>query len=276
MPETAADDKTYAKDYAKISPWEEGKRLPSGNIGAPSLFPKEHGFYFLPLKNESPLLFSRNFTCPLCKASFSSKAVKNSKLVQDKTDPDLRVHYKDIEPMHYEIATCPECWFSAPMETFKDADRGKRARFEKIILPHRAEYFIKTEKERDGNDVFAGFYLALLSTVTFDRPYMIQARMWLKLSRLYHDCRDDKMEKYASAQALKYYLTTYEKTSMNPNQNQQVCFIIGELSFKMNDFKNARNFFFKAKTERSGAAILKRMAEDRIETIRETVKEKPD
>jgi hypothetical protein len=76
------------------------------------------------------------------------------------------------------------------------------------------------------------------------------------------------MEEEITKKALEAYVNVYEQGDLTGSQEQQLCLIIGELSYKINDMKNALEFLFKAKNIPDGAPLLKTQAEDRIFEIR--------
>jgi len=242
------------------------KQSPSNNA---SLFPEGHGQYTLTFDNgNKEFLFEKGFACPNCGHAFKALAVKSSKLTPEQTDRDLRVHYKGIEPLYYDIVICPKCWFSALSDIFKDGIKAKDF-INETISPFKAEFALKFGAETDTFTIIAGYYLALLCTQKcYRKPDLIQAKLWLKLSRIYQDCQDDKMELYASQQALDAYLHAFEHISLPLNQYQQLYIMIGELCYKLGDADKARNYFFKAKTDKEGSNVYKRHAEDRLDDIK--------
>jgi len=238
-------------------------------IVASSLFPEGHAHHELAITNaDKEYLFTKNFTCPICSHSFKRLAVKTSKLISEHTDSDLRVHYVGIEPLYYDVITCPHCWYSALTEMFKDGVSSK-AKLDQLIKPYKEQLPLQLGEDLDSLTVFAGYYLAITCAPKCFRKYdAILGKLWIKLSRLYDDCQNEKMTLYTTEQALKGYMGAYEKSDMPPKQNQQLFYIIGELSLRLNDLPNARRFFFQAKTYRDGSPVLKRQAEDRIEYLR--------
>jgi hypothetical protein len=64
-------------------------------------------------------------------------------------------------------------------------------------------------------------------------------------------------------------MAMYLTENSDPGQEQQLCIIIGELYLKLGDLKNAKDFFFKAKTNRGGTPLLKTQAENRLLDIRD-------
>jgi uncharacterized protein (DUF2225 family) len=235
-----------------------------------SLFPDGHGSYTLNLYNNTEGVYSAKVTCPLCGFTFDNLAVLQSKLRVEKTDPDLRVRYKDMEPLYYEITTCPNCFFSAAAAQFEGVSRRFAADVNQKVGPYKLEMYIRTGTERDTFTVFAGYYLALLcAPVAFDDHQLITANLWLKISRLYQDCSEAQLQLFAVEKALKDYNYAYQNLKISEKQSQQLCYIMGDLYCQLGDLDAARNFFFLAKSNKEGSALMKRQADMRLEEIRE-------
>lgn len=234
-----------------------------------SLLPEGHGDYQLTFNNEDhTYLMDKSYTCPLCKKTFNALKVKSSKLVLEKTDNDMRSRYKDVEPLYYDVVTCPHCFYSALSETFDHPDKPLAGLLQELQA-FKPETKIMTGREMDTFSIFAGYYLALFcAPKCFVSHRIATAKLLLKLSRIYQDCEDITMEGQTAKLALEAYLNVYMNEEISPALDQQLCLVIGELYLKTKDFKNAKDFFLKAKLNRDGAPLLKNQAENRILDIR--------
>lgn len=249
------------------APAADSQASPEGR-GFP-LFPEGHGSYRLPMDDVDPvMLMDKSYTCPLCKHEFKVPAVRGSKLVQVGTDSDMRNRYKGIEPLYYDVVTCPGCLYSALSDMFRSPDM-QRAALKQDLQAFRSALPAAFGAVKDAFSVFAGYYLALFcAPKSFAAHPLATAKLLLKLSRVYQDCGDEQMEKDTTAKALDAYMKVYLNGDAAPELDQQLCIVIGELYLKMQDMKNARDFFFKAKTNRSGTPLLKSQAENRLLAIR--------
>lgn len=235
-----------------------------------SLFPEGHGAYRLPMNNtDQVLLMDKNYSCPICGGKFTSLKVMNSKLMLENTDSDMRNRYRGIEPLYYDLVTCPHCLYSALSEMFGKPDKTK-AEVQQALQAIQSEIHIKSGTAMDTFSVFAGYYLALFcAPKCFAMPHLATAKLLLKLSRIYQDCGDTQMEEITAKRALDAYMYVYEHVEIPPNQDQQLCVVIGELSLKVKDFKTAQDFFFKANNSTVSTPLLKNHAQNRIFDIRE-------
>lgn len=235
-----------------------------------SLFPEGHGSYELPLsKDDNIYLMNKSYTCPICQKYFKALKVKTSRLYLDSTDSDLRSRYKNVEPLYYDIVTCPGCLFSALNGMFDRPDKTRASLpIELKALRHNSN--IKFGADIDTYSVFAGYYLALICAPNFFLSHhLITARLLLKLNWLYQDCGDKDMETQTINCALDAFLYVYEHIKIEPHIEHQICLLIGELLLKQNDLQRAKDFFFKARTNRAGGRALHQHAENRMLYIRQ-------
>jgi uncharacterized protein len=235
-----------------------------------ALFPAQHGHYELLVNNDdSAHLMSKSYTCPICKSVFSSLTVKPSKLVLAATDKDMRSRYKGIEPLYYEVLTCPHCLFSALQDSFASPDKSKTDILRELETIKNTVQ-IDPCSRKDTDSVFAGYYLALFcAPISFSKYQLAAGKLLYKLSRIYQDAGDESMEMSTAQKALDNYLYAYEKTGISPAQEQQICIIIGELYLKQGCLKEAIAFFSKAKSSANSSPAFKSHAENRVYDIRE-------
>lgn len=237
--------------------------------GDTRLFPEGHGQYELPLSEQKPeYMYEKTYTCPVCGNTFKMAAVKPSKLVALQTDPDLRVHYRNVEPLYYDVVVCSACLYSALGESFTDLGDGIPSEIKKALEKYKG-VTLNMGEDYDAATVFAAYYLAVqCARLTSARPQLALGKLWLKLSRIYDDAGDDAMNKLAAENALDAYLTSYQNSYIPEKQVQQLCYIIGELYNKFGKQTEALKFLFMAKTNKQGSPVVRRKAEDRIDQIK--------
>lgn len=270
-PQSAEPKASHIKPAAaKAAAAPKAATAPAVSPQAFSLFPEGHGTYQLQINNQDrDHLFEKKHTCPICKKEFSTMKIKTSSLILDKTDKDMRSRFKGVEPLYYDVITCPHCLYSALAESFEHPDK-MYAPLPPELSALQGGSGLVFGAGMNSDSVFASYYLALIcAPVYFSKHGFVTAKLLLKLSRVYQDCGDELMENMTAKKALDAYMYVYLNMEVPPNQDQQLCVIIGELYLKQGDYKNAKEYYFKAKTNRSGAPRLQRQAEDRIEDIRE-------
>lgn len=242
---------------------------PQKPSGSSPLFPEGHGTYTLSFNpDDRTYLMESEYTCPYCKKAFKTLRVRGSKLQVESVDVDMRNRYRGVEPLYFDVVTCPHCLYSAITDDFKSPDLLKADLSEIKALQGKVN--VLSGAQRDTFSIFAGYYLALLcAPKCFVKHHQATAKLLLKLSRVYQDCGDQAMELETSRRALDAYMHIYINEESTPEMDQQLCLIMGELYLKLGDTKQARDFFFKAKTNRLGAQVLKTQAENRLGEIRE-------
>ena len=67
---------------------------------------------------ETDFLFDKSYTCVVCDKTFESRTVKSAKVRRVGADRDLRPKYLYIDPLKYEVVSCPYCGYSAPNKYF--------------------------------------------------------------------------------------------------------------------------------------------------------------
>ena len=230
-----------------------------------SLFPEGHGTYELTMDNSDMVrLMEKSYVCPVCKKNFKSLRVKPSQLMIEHTDKDMRNRYKGVEPLYYDVTTCPHCLYSALTDMFQKPDKPNAPPPPELkgLDPGVSQLFFAP---RSSVSVFAGYYLALVcAPVYFMKHESATANLLLKLSRIYSDCNDNTLELATTQKALDAYLEVYQNLDLTPPQEQQLCIITAELYLKLGDVKNAKSYFFRAKTMEPATPRLTDQAEKRL------------
>jgi hypothetical protein len=234
-----------------------------------SLFPEGHGSYDLQPANDSAALAVVQTDCPLCDRSFENHFLLTSRLGLGRKDPDMRVRYSGIEPLHYAITTCPSCLFSAETEAFANTPKRYSEAIYKVLEPYKGTK-IKIAKERDMDSVFASLYLALAcAPAALERSHELAcAGLWLKIMRLYEDVGDKKMYEFAFAKTYESYDYIYSNIRFDDRVLQQIAFLLGELNFKMERYDDARKLHHSIKVAKNAPPTLARAVDDRLEVIR--------
>ncbi|MCL1882050.1 MAG: DUF2225 domain-containing protein [Oscillospiraceae bacterium] len=237
------------------------------------LLPEGHGSYELQPANDSTALAVVKAICPLCGFEFDNHFLLTSRLGRGKTEPDMRIRHTGIEPLHYAITTCTKCLFSTELKIFEETPKRYAENIHKALEPYKDENLeIKIGRERDMNSVFISFYLALICTpLAVDRNQELEcAGIHLKIARLYSDCKDKKMERVAFQKSYEAYHHIYTTNSrIDDKLSLQIAFLLGDISYKLENYDDARQYFYKIKTSKKATPTLAKMTDDRIEIIRD-------
>ena len=235
-----------------------------------NLYPDGHkGGYILDLKEDKTYMSLTKLHCHVCSEAFKTVRIREVKLIPVKTDRFMRVTYKDIEPLYYEVASCPKCRYTAQTAIFNNLLTSRKKLIQEALLPYLPHLLPVTEDLPDAAEVFERFYLAMIcAEAGFSDHQMITAGLWLKLSRIYADCGDEDMETYAAKQAQQKYIEAYQALRLQPIKYPPLALLIGSLSYKIGDIQTARGFLLKVKTDINSTPHQKGQADDFIYEIR--------
>lgn len=59
--------------------------------------------------NEAEYLFEKSYTCPVCDKAFKALTIRTGKARLVGTDKILRPKYSKVEPLKYDVISCPQC-----------------------------------------------------------------------------------------------------------------------------------------------------------------------
>lgn len=212
-------------------------------------------------------LWKKQFTCPVCHNKFQADSVKTSKLSLLEVHDDMRKIYEDVDPIHYDIVTCPACYYSSFGYCFGQPVKECKSALSAL---HHLKDSSKIDFSQLHDDViFIQYYLAIFCAKNFLYQSSMQiAKMFMRLAWLFSDDKNQDMEREALENALKYYNDSYMELDLAPEQDQQVCMIIGEINFKLHNIDEAKQYYFRAKMNKEGIPALRRQAEDRLQEIK--------
>jgi hypothetical protein len=233
-----------------------------------SIFPGGHkGGYELKLKEDPAYMSTGSFHCPICGVSFKALKIRDVKLIPLKVG-ELRTMYKDIEPLYYEITSCPNCRYSAQTPMFDKLLMSRKKMIKEKLTPyvHNLPPF---SDAFTSDTVFERYYLALIcyGTCFADRELM-EASIWLKLSSIYSDAEDAEMSAYAAGEAQKSYLAAFQTLRISPMKFPSLNLRIGLLSIQIGDMKTARDFLYKVKIDANSTRLQKDTADDAINDLK--------
>jgi len=232
---------------------------------AVEIFPKGHkGYQDITKPDYAKLVFAKDYSCPVCKKTFSDFKIFRSKLYE--SEPmryDLRRYYTDFQTEWYDVITCPHCYFSTFHNYFTDPKPIQKVKFEKELVAARASVYLDFKAERNINFVFASHYLAMLCADGYlSLGRQIRAKLWGNLSWLYEDVMDEQMEKFCAEKAALAYEAVYAETRLTPVQEQVTCLSIAGMQYRAGMDNNLKRYLFTAKTIKQGDRTYAKVAED--------------
>ncbi|MCR5848385.1 MAG: DUF2225 domain-containing protein [Lachnospiraceae bacterium] len=97
---------------------------------------------------DSELVFKKSYKCPICDSSFKNLTVKQGRARMESTDFDLKINYRSIEPLKYDIILCPVCGYAALERYFERVSVFQR----KNIIDKICQSFNSVFEDKDEFD----------------------------------------------------------------------------------------------------------------------------
>lgn len=216
-------------------------------------------------------LLHREITCPVCGHVFKAYVVKESKLKQVKRTEELRVIYEDIDPLYYNVLICPECCYARKHDEFGTLDDLWKKKLEVTMNERKAKYPLDFSNRRTLGFILQTYLVAVECCECLGKRSLDEkiAGLWLNLSWLYEEMEKSEEALQAKSEALNKYKNAYIMGAGGGEQDHKMEYLIGKLSWDRGEAKEAREYLFKAATRRDGHSLLKQMAQDLLEVIKQ-------
>lgn len=147
--------------------------------------------------NEEDMLLDKTHECPICSNTFKNRALRTGKARLIGSDMDLRSRFEGIEPLKYDVISCPKCGFTTLTRFFKPLTPVQR---KNVLDKISANY--KPQNEPEGiysyDDALARYKLALANAVVKSAKASEKAYICLRAGWL---CRSWKEELEAAENA---------------------------------------------------------------------------
>lgn len=193
----------------------------------------------------SEALYDKNFKCPVCNNTFSSKRVRTSACRVERRDEDFCTVYKGYNPMHYEVLVCPHCGYAATENSF-DSLTAKEITAIKEILSGKVvnRSFCN---ERTVNDALDSFKLALFIAQARSAKSSVIAGLALKIAWIYREMQSEKEMGFLE-HALENYKQAYDKEQFPFGNLDEISvqYLLGELSRRVGNLNDAIFWFNRA------------------------------
>ncbi len=207
-----------------------------------------------PEAKEEDMLLDKTHECPVCSNTFKNRALRTGKARLIGSDIDLRSRFEGIEPLKYDVISCPKCGFTALTRFYKPLTPVQR---KNVLDKVAANYKPQTEPEGvySYDDAIARYKLALANAVVkpgkaSEKAYICLRAGWLCRS-WYEDLEaQDKADdaKAVQARALEgeFLKNAYEGfIAARQNESFPMCgmdestvdYIIGALGMKLGHYE---------------------------------------
>ncbi len=207
--------------------------------------------------------------CPVCKKNvdvdlqitFKQKAAKEA-------DGSMRTYIMDFEPLWYSLFICPECYFTTYKDNFAKAPSINLPDLIPKLVAIKEAYPIDFKKTKDIDRVFLEYYIALVCAEHSMSKKQLKARLWLQLSWLYEDTKDEAMIAFSRQKAYDEFYQYYSESHMTGDQEQYCYMVMGSLLKKMGKYSDAQKILFSAKTNKTSVKY-KKLAERLLDDVKE-------
>ncbi len=245
-----------------------------------------------PEMKEEDMLLDKTHECPICSNTFKNRALRTGKAKLLSTDIDLRSRFEGIEPLKYDVVSCPKCGFTAVTRFFKPVTPVQR----KTILDKISAHY-KPQLEPEGiytyDEALGRYKLALANAVVKNAKASEKAYICLRagwLCRSWHEDLEagaegaEKEIEQAKALENEFLKNAYdgfcaarqsESFPMCGMDENTVDYIIGSLAFKLGHYDVSAKMIASLLASPSASPRMKDKARDlKEEVVRNMKKDK--
>lgn len=192
--------------------------------------------------------FNKKFECPVCKTSFTSLAVRSSKVYVQSKEADFHVIYRGVSPLHYSMIVCPACYYAASANSFsKEINPLLLEKLIPALYQLRPTTAIEYNRERDLEKALGSFKLAIRSAQLKQVRAGELAGLFMGAAWVAREAGNIELENIYLKEALTQYLEAHNKDfqSIGNMSDIQAIYLIGELYRRNGECKEAINWFNK-------------------------------
>ncbi len=249
---------------------------PMQSGGIDKVMPQGHKHYALYISDShKEFLVNVQVVCPVCKKKTSVRNPRLSKLKTLKTENDFRIRYENFEKSFYNIYTCADCYYSHFFNEFANPLQPRaRVALTQLLGELQSSPPIPFVDDLDINVILKKYYLAIYCAKAGKPDNLLLARYYMNLSWLYGDMEDEEMKRHSLDNAYTNYESAlYSSDTLTSEQEQSICLMLGELNFQKGNIAEAKKNFFAALKCGSANILLTKMAQDRVQDLRNMIVE---
>jgi len=171
-----------------------------------------------PQFNEEEVLFDKTYECPVCYGTIKERTLRTGKVKLLHTDMDLRPVYENMEPLKYDVITCPHCGYAVLSRYFQGLTSGQikevKEKISKSFKSSDEKKLIYTYEE-----AIERYKLCLVNTIVkhgkaSEKAYICLKAGWLVRSMMENmdpdDADYDKKRQSAKAQEKEFLRNALE------------------------------------------------------------------
>ncbi len=193
---------------------------------------------------EEDIFYQKDLLCPLCNQKYQTLKPRHKYTVIDRTDEDFCPYYKVVNPLYYEINTCPGCGYSFNNSTSTPVKTELKESVQKVLNGlYKGEDYTGV---RNLEDAIQTFKLAIQCQKQMGAGNYAMSRLYLKLGWLYRYQKNAEKEKEQMEQALYHLLRFFDEADIEePKEEMNIMYLIGQIYLNLNDKPAALNWFIR-------------------------------
>ncbi|NTW05070.1 MAG: DUF2225 domain-containing protein [Peptococcaceae bacterium] len=197
-----------------------------------------------PEENSEEIFYQKEISCPLCCQKYQTFKARHKYTIVDRTDQDSCPYYKVINPMFYEINTCPQCGYSFNTATANQVKSEIKDSLSKTISQlFKGENYCEL---RSLDDAIKAFQLAIKCQWQMGATNYALGRLFLKLGWLYRYKEDFAEENEQMKKALHHLSKYYDESEIDdPKDEMNVMYLIGQIHLNLEDKAGGLHWFVK-------------------------------
>lgn len=247
-----------------------------------------------PEPKSKKLTYLKQVKCPVCESNFTVTKYFSYKLEQKSIDRELRVRYKDAEPLLYDLWRCSGCNYTNFQDSFhslgkRELDELKRAcrpdgkkqaqlnRSPRVDLKQDAELKAGGETIQDYNEYKKNMelHIAIENHLWFIKNFHKYCRvqealpkLYLHLAWLYDDVKNEEKAREARMKALLEYDNVYSKSRLTLEAQYKILYLIARLNHTLGYKEKALNNYRKCLSLRVNNRQINMLAEEAVSEIK--------
>lgn len=180
--------------------------------------------------------------CPVCMEETRITKTR-SRLVVEKRDEDLCVHYKGFNPYFYKIWVCENCGFAADEKTFTSNMPNKHREILWNFLREK-DLDIEFEEKRTLPDAVASYQLALIYLDLINGPASKKAIYNLNLAWIFREAEETENEREHMLLAADLYNESLskERYPIDGLTDTAAVYLIGAIYYRLGDFEKCTQY----------------------------------
>ncbi|MCK8059627.1 MULTISPECIES: DUF2225 domain-containing protein [unclassified Fusibacter] len=191
-------------------------------------------------------LYLKEVTCPICSKKFKTPKIKQAGVKLIRRDEDFCGYYETYNPTFYGVYVCPNCGYSAFEGDFLQINEMQKTIAKNRIMPKWKPRTFAEERSID--EAILIHQLCLLTYNLIGQKKSDIAKVCLRLAWFYRMNENEERERHFLTFALDNYKRAYDEEHLEENPDNQILiyYLIGEISRRLDNFKESIYWFHEA------------------------------